>query len=273
VGAASGPLAFRKAYARLKGRDPVRENLAIDRDALPMGRDIPENHRQAADLIRSAHLHHPLSVVVGGGNDHSFSQIVGLSEAARGSVGVINIDAHFDVRKPAPQITSGSPFYLALESGLLKPAHFIEFGIQRHCNGPELWKYIEAKKVKIVPFEKLREGRAVKEFAQALKSLASRCDSIIVSLDLDAIAEAFAPGVSAPQAEGFTPSEILEMLRLSGEHAKVASLGIFELNPEHDRDHQTARLAAVSAWHFIAHAYASRKALSAPRPALRRPAR
>ncbi|MGZ3688347.1 MAG: arginase family protein, partial [Bdellovibrionota bacterium] len=70
-------------------------------------------------------------------------------------------------------------------------------------------------------------------------------------LDLDAAAEAVAPGVSAPQPEGFSGGEILEMCELAGAAKKVVSLGIFELNPSHDRDDQTARLAAASAYHFL----------------------
>ena len=73
----------------------------------------------------------------------------------------------------------------------------------------------------------------------------------MLSLDLDAIQAAFAPGVSAPAMEGFTPSEILEMMLIAARDEKVVSLGIFELNPEYDIDERTARLAATCAYHFM----------------------
>ena len=72
-----------------------------------------------------------------------------------------------------------------------------------------------------------------------------------MSLDLDSLACAFSPGVSAPQSEGFVSSEILEMMEIAGKEPKVISLGIFELNPEHDRDELSARLAATASYHFI----------------------
>ena len=68
---------------------------------------------------------------------------------------------------------------------------------------------------------------------------------------MDAAASAFAPGVSAPQAEGFTASEMIEMMEIAGSEKKVVSLGIFELNPEHDLEDITARLAATVAYHFV----------------------
>jgi len=197
---------------------------------------------------------------VGGGHDHGYSHLLGIAQAfthgkkKKLRLGCINIDAHLDVREPTPMITSGSPFFLALESGILSPDRFIEFGIQKHCNAPDLWTYVDKKCVQVVPFEKLRHGRAVREFKKALKKVSDRSDFVVISFDIDSVASAFAPGVSAPQAEGFNPSEILEMMTLAGLNRKTVSLGIFETNPEHDIDDRTSRLAATAAYHFIASA-------------------
>jgi formiminoglutamase len=259
VGAAGGPQAFLKIFTKLKGREKNLHSLGETTHLSTLGSDIKENHRQATDAIQTAHQRYGLTVVIGGGHDHAYSHLAGISQAGAGTLGCINIDAHLDVRKPAPVITSGSPFYLALESGVLKPDVFIEFGIQRHCNTPELWKYVEHKGVQVIPFEELRHGQAITAFKKTLKQLTRKCDAIVISLDLDAVSMAFAPGVSAPQAEGFSSSDILSIMAEAGKERKVISLGIFELNPEHDHEDQTARLAATAAYHFIAHALAAKK--------------
>ncbi len=262
LGSARGPLAFRKAFGKLAGRDGVHAALDDRSDAQPIGGDVAANHRAAADLVRASHAASGLSVVVGGGHDHGYSHLLGLHEALGkdAKLGCINIDAHLDVRKPLPpsfpggaeRITSGSPFYLALESGVLAPERFVELGIQPQCNRPELWDYAEKKGVEIIGVERLRQGRAPAEFAAALARLARECDAVAVSLDLDAIACAFAPGVSAPQAEGLTPAEVFEMLEGAGREPRAVSLGIFELNPDHDTDGATTRLAATAAYRFVA---------------------
>jgi formiminoglutamase/guanidinobutyrase len=194
--------------------------------------------------------------VVGGSHDHGYSHLKGLAlalgfPAKKPKIGCINIDAHLDLRSSKPVITSGSPFHLAIENGVLDPARFVEFGIQSHCNGPELWQYVEKKEIHVVELRELRHGKALKAFEKALERVAAKSDLIAISFDLDACAQAFAPGVSAPQAEGFTSAEAIEMMELAGAHAKVGSLGIFELNPEHDVEDMTARLAATAAWHFV----------------------
>lgn len=265
IGAAQGPESFRKAFARLKGRDPIHAFLDDLGDVSPIVSDVSKNHRQAADLVRRAHTglaRGSASVVVGGGHDHGYSHLLGIHEAFSGLsglskkkddflLGCLNIDAHFDVRKPDPKISSGSPFYLALESGLLAPKNFIEFGIQSHANAPALWDYIHAKKIETLEMKDLRFGSAVEIFKKSIRKLSKSCDAVVVSFDLDAVADAYAPGVSAPQTEGFTPSEILAMMEFAGADRSVVSLGIFELNPVHDIGDRTARLAATAAYHFI----------------------
>src|SRR4029077_4960325 len=89
-------------------------------------------------------------------------------------LGCINIDAHLDVRSVKPLITSGSPFYLALESGVLDAGRFVEFGIQSHCNAPELWDYVEKRKVQIQGLDRLRGGKAAGAFKKALATLAQK---------------------------------------------------------------------------------------------------
>ena len=254
VGAAAGPAAFRRIFQKFQGRDGVLEALVADRDLMDIGLEVSENHHKAAFLIAQSHAAHPLTVVVGGGHDHGHSQLLGLRQALGPGIrlGCINIDAHLDVRKPSPLISSGSPFYLAITERVLDPADFIEFGIQPHCNAPELWDFIEANGIQVIAMKDLRHGKAASAFEVALTALSSRCDFVVVSLDLDAAASAYAPGVSAPQSEGFSGSDFLEMMTLAGQNSKVISLGVFELNPEHDIDDRTAKLAATSAYHFIA---------------------
>ncbi len=255
MGAALGPSVFRKAFARLSGRESLALRLLKEGDqgdAGPFGEEVEQNHRLSRDLVLKAHQRFPVSVVVGGGHDHAFPHLQGIQEAGvRGKkkprVGCINIDAHLDVREPSPKITSGSGFYLAVESGVVRPGDLIELGIQSQCNGPILWDYADRKKIKIHPYD----DRCGAAFEKALRELSRRVDAIVISLDLDAILGASAPGVSAPQADGFSPAEVFRMLLSAGKCPKVASLGIFELNPLHDVGDRTAILAATAAFRFL----------------------
>jgi formiminoglutamase len=258
IGTADGPAAFRRVWGRLNGRTPVKDALRVHEELRGLGSDIIANHELTARRVAELQLAHDRTVVVGGGHDIGFPHLQGVHDALHQRLGrpvrlgCINLDAHLDVRPPQPVRTSGSPFYLALEAGVLGPEDLVEFGIQSHCNAPELWTYIESKGVRVVGWPELRTpGAPLARFVHEFSELAGRCDAVVVSLDLDCIEQASAPGVSAPQAEGFRPSDIIAMVEHAGAHPKCPSLGIFELNPVFDADDRTARVAATAAWHFI----------------------
>lgn len=257
LGAAYGPRAFWEVLSKMNGHQlgqpSVQSALSEHRILSPVTSVIETNHAAAASLVREAARAANRTIIVGGGHDHGYSHLLGIRQhlGPDARIGCINIDAHLDVRKPAPAISSGSPFYLALESGVLQPEDFIEFGIQSHCNGPALWEYTKSKNIEVVSFDSCRHSKTIGLFKQSLEKLARQCDAIVISLDLDSVAESFAPGVSAPQSEGFTPTEIVELCEIAGRSEKVISLGVFELNPLHDVGGRTARLAATAVFHFL----------------------
>ncbi len=257
LGAAFGPRAFDEAFARMSGQSPGIESLKDARHEhltlTNISTNIDENHSNAAALVRKAAASADRTVIVGGGHDHGYSHLRGIRDhlGADARLACINIDAHLDLRKPNPKVSSGSPFYLAIESGIIEGKNLVEFGIQTHCNGIDLWNYATSHEVEIIQFDQLRHGKAVGYLKLSLEKLARQSDFLVVSLDLDSVAESFAPGVSAPQSEGFTPTELVEFCEIAGANEKVLSLGIFELNPLHDVGGRTSRLAATCAFHFL----------------------
>lgn len=257
VGAASGPRAFREVFSKFSGAESLKSKLSGRFTFDTPSANVRDNLQRAASVIENAQGLASHSVIVGGSHEHGYSQILGLKKAfPNQTIGCINLDAHFDLRKPSPEISSGSPYFLVIEENLIRPENFIEFGIQPQCNSQSLFDYAKIKKIKTHAFEDLRLGRSDDAFRADLHLLEQRCDVIAISLDLDCLAQAFAPAVSAPSAEGFSPSEIFEILKIAAKCEKVVSLGIFELNPIFDQDQKTARLAATAAFQFLSHALA-----------------
>ena len=251
MGAAGGPAAFRTFFDKLKGNPDVKKYLRDCGDVNPET-TIENTHQKVATFIADARLKSHFTIVVGGGHDLVFPHLQAYKNGRDlgKKTGCINIDVHLDLRPDKPIVTSGSPFYMALNAGVLEGANFVEFGIQEYANAEELFVFAETHHVNIIKFDDLRNGHAVSGFKKALEYLSERCDEIVISLDMDAFQAAFAPGVSAPAPEGFTPSEVVEMLRHAAGNEKVTSLGIYELNPKFDIDDHTARLAAVCAYQF-----------------------
>lgn len=248
TGAKYGPDAFELNFKKFRGKFDAFSSLQKTYELDHLNGNIRDHLNKASDLIKEAALLSPTTLIVGGGHDFGYSHLKGLKKDNE-DISCINLDAHFDLRKPNPEITSGSPFYLAIEEGILKGEHFTEFGIQSHCNAKELWDYAHSKKITIKTLRELRKSNVLSSFKETLSQLKTK--EAVLQLDLDCIAEAYAPGVSAPQSDGFTIHEILEIIKIAAKDPRIISLGIFELNPLLDQNFKTARLAAKVAHTFL----------------------
>ncbi len=217
------------------------------------GETIEQGHAALRRAVSTDLKAGVMPIVLGGGHDYGYPHVAGAFDALGEKVALINIDAHLDVRPPGPQgITSGSPFFLALEAGMLKGSNFVEFGIQEHCNDEIFYSYAIKKGVEVVMLEKARAGKgAVRNLEALLEKYSKRGFKVVVSFDVDAVQMAFAPAVSAPQTDGFTPAEFLGMAELCGENPCVATIGFFELAPALDESQRTVRLVATSIHRFL----------------------
>ncbi len=157
---------------------------------------------------------------------------------------MLNLDAHFDLRDDV-RPSSGTPF---LQIARSEERHGREFvyrvlGISQPSNTQRLFRTADALGVRYLPDTECgphdlgRAERFVDEF------LAS-CDVVHLSIDLDVLPAAVAPGVSAPAAYG-VPMEVIERVcRRVAASGKLAVCDIAELNPDFDVDQRTARAGA-----------------------------
>ena len=247
AGAAEGPQALRKVL----GRMPVMKEGAQtlwDGGNFSCSDGQLENTQEGFSrgitrLVQNGYF--PLGI--GGGHDIAYANYKGLAAGmAKGTrLGVLNLDAHLDLRKPEPLPHSGSPFLQIAEhcAAMGTDFKYCCLGARRDANPQELWDRANALKAIVVERPELSPAnlpgviRTLQEFLDGL-------DALYLTIDLDGFASAYAPGVSAPSPMGFTPEIILPVLDLLLESKKLRSVDIAELNPVYDRDSQTAVLAA-----------------------------
>lgn len=251
IGAAKGPESFKTFYNKLNG-DPFFQQTKQDIECLNFdGLSLEEKHEKSAKAISNHEQNNDITIVVGGGHDFIYSHVKGVSYKNKNKTSCINIDPHLDMRPYNEQFTSGSPFRRLIDEKILSSQQLIEYGIQTHANAPELFDYANSKNIDVVYYHELTFVNYLSVFHQKLEDLAKVSDHIVISLDLDVLQASYAPGVSAPAVEGFTPEQMKALLICAASFKEVKSLGIFELNPDLDIDDRTARLAAYCAYYFI----------------------
>jgi formiminoglutamase len=207
---------------------------------------IEATHEQGKNIVQVILEAGHYPIVLGGGHDLAYPHALAFLEKFGATSVFWNIDAHLDVRPTHNGITSGSPWYMLREHPTFPAkAKIAEFGLQPHCNSASLVAYAEKRKFELHWLSDIRRKKAPADitFQRLLGRLTAKASGL-VSLDIDSVNWAEAPGCSAPQTEGFTAGEAIRMSRESGACSRVKSFGIFELSPALDPDGRTANLVA-----------------------------
>ena len=253
VGAAEGPAALRRALANLAAHGERALYDAGDvRAEVDLAAAQASYAEAAADILAQGHF----LVGLGGGHEIGWASFQGARRFLAQSdssqrLGILNFDAHFDLRRPAPHASSGTPFFQAAEwcreHGM--PFDYACIGISEAANTRALFKTAADLGV-----EFLRDRECELPAAEKLITrLIERVDALYVTFCLDVLPAAIAPGVSAPAALGISPAFVIDCLhRIAGLCAKAGCqwllADIAELNPSHDPDGRTARTAARLVW-------------------------
>jgi formiminoglutamase len=162
------------------------------------------------------------------------------------TIGIINLDVHFDIRSTKNRTNSGTPFYQIAEEAKRKgqPFHYLCMGIQKQSNTQSCFARADELGVQYIPIEEFRISN-IENIIGRLKAFINLVDKVYLTIDLDGFSSVYAPGVSAPSPLGFSPELAGEVIRAIKKSGKLISLDIAELNPRYDLDNRTARLAAI----------------------------
>lgn len=244
VGAKDGPDALRQQLAKLAchgdGSYLDVGNIRCDDG------DLEAAQEQFAMLVNHCHQQGLKTVAFGGGHELAFAHFNGLA-LHYPSLGMINIDAHFDTRaiEEGRQGNSGTSFWqikLACEQQK-RPFGYCCLGIQSIANTHALFERAREWRIPYLTALQMHQESVASQMA-FLDDFILRYSQLYLTICLDAFSEACAPGVSAPQSLGLMPLHVLPLLKYIQQTGKVISIDVVELSPPLDHEQKTSRLAA-----------------------------
>jgi len=260
VGASKGPSSFRKVSKRVGtvfnpefDIDIVNSGVLLSDAGDIIGNlELEKAHQVLHEKVFKIISEGGIPFVIGGGNDQSYPNALGLLKHNKDSpckVGVINIDAHLDVRpKKDGLVHSGSPFRMLLEEPSFKGKNFIEFACQGvQCSKAHV-EYLKEKGSEVMWLSEIQKDGPVKRFKKALENL--EATEVFVSFDIDSIQSGDCPGVSCPALIGLTAQEALDICFESGKSGKVKLLDVSEYNPDIE-EYRTGRLIGYMFSYFV----------------------
>lgn len=253
LGAKDGWIHVKKA---LSGFPIFRDDLKFYDLKEPIeviGHDLESAHAKMSKVVSDLKKREFLVVVLGGGHDIAFANYCGildyaLEKESNPKIGIINFDAHFDMREYTNGRNSGTMFLQIADICEEKKLNFDYnvFGIQKFSNTKRLFdradklgvKYYFAEEIRTIP-------------SDDLYSILKRNDYIQLTLCTDVFHITSAPGVSAPQTFGVNPRNALPLLKTIARYSKNLTIDVAEINPTYDYDDRTSRLMANIIYELI----------------------
>ncbi|HEX7911162.1 MAG TPA: formimidoylglutamase [Paraburkholderia sp.] len=262
VGAAHAPKELRRALAGLPAKAAMA-SLADAGDVVCDDGDLESAQLELAGVVSEVLASGGRPLVLGGGHEVAWGTYSGLRlHQAREAAGatasatsrkllIVNFDAHFDLRQKRPA-NSGTPFDQiandCAERGL--PFNYVCFGISDLGNTASLFAHAERLGVRYRLDADMQENQLPQRLRE-LEQWLEAADDIYLTIDLDVLPAATAPGVSAPAALGVPLSVVEAMVRCVRESGKLRVADIAEYNPSLDQDRRTARAAARLAYRLL----------------------
>jgi agmatinase len=188
-------------------------------------------------------------IPLGVGGDHSVTYPILKAIGKQAPVGMLHIDAHMDTggAYEGEKFHHGGPFRQAVLAGVLDPDRCVQIGIRGSAEISGEFSY-ESGMTVVHAEDVERQG------VDAIAALAKRVvgdKPFYISLDIDGIDPAYAPGTGTPEVGGLTPLQVQMLLRqLAGMH--IVGADVVEVAPQYDATTNTAHVAAQMLFEMFA---------------------
>jgi len=255
-GARFGPAHVREASRLLRPYNPVQDVSPFSAQQVVDAGDIAANPfdlTEAVSQIQQAAS--ALSadgkrlVVIGG--DHTIAlPLLRVVAERHGPVAVLHFDAHLDTWDTyfgAP-VTHGTPFRRASEEGLIDLQASMHVGIRGPLYSREDLRDDERLGFAIIASHEFETEGLPRAIERMLARLGDR--PVYLSVDIDVLDPAHAPGTGTPEAGGLTSRELLAMIRAL-RAVNLVGADVVEVAPAYDHAQITAVAASHVAYEII----------------------
>jgi len=179
-----------------------------------------------------------LPVVLGG--DHSVTLPSATAVAQHhgfGTVGMVHFDAHADTGRASyggVLISHASPMRRLIESGPIPGKNFVQIGLRGYWPEPDTLEWMREQGMRWHRMADIEERGFEAVLNDAIGEALEGPELIYLSVDVDVMDPAFAPGTGTPEPGGITSSEMLRAVRRIVTSVKLVAMDVVEVSPAYD---------------------------------------
>ncbi|MDQ3246742.1 MAG: arginase family protein [Pseudomonadota bacterium] len=249
-GCDQAPALLRRALRRI-GRYDVETRRVLSTAVADYG-DVAVadlSIEDATPLIQSAvaaaSAGHALTLLVGGNNAVTRPGLLGLGQPLT-QVGLITLDAHFDMRETVEGLSNGNPVRALIEDGL-PGANIAQVGLASFANSAAMHRDALAAGNLVVTMAEVRRKGIDQALDRALAHVA-HCETLVVDCDIDVIDRSQLPGAPGARPGGMAVADFFAAVRRLASDPRVGLIDLTEWDPPLD----PSDLSALTAGRWVA---------------------
>lgn len=228
------------------GLDAFAELTVVDHgDAAVVPGDIAGSHRAIREAVEAVMNAGAVPVILGGDHSIAYPDIAAVaSRCEPGSLAVVQFDTHADTALDVWGVTSshGSPFRYLVDEGIVPGDRLIQVGLRGYWPGPEEFSWMRAAGVRWHRMQEVDE-LGIDAVTDSVLGEIGDARHLFLSVDVDALDPAYAPGTGTPEPGGMTTRELLRAVRRMTIERGMAGMEVVEVSPPYDHAGITAMAA------------------------------
>lgn len=171
-----------------------------------------------------------LPIVLGG--DHSIAEPdIRAVAAVHGPVGLVHFDTHTDTGREVfgVAVSHGTPMYRIVEEGLVDPRRYVQIGLRGYWPGDVEFGWQRERGISSLLMHEIRDQGIAKIVDRAVEIVGD--GPTYLTVDVDVLDPAFAPGTGTPEPGGMTPLDLLWACREIGRRLRLVGAEVVEVIP------------------------------------------
>ena len=188
-----------------------------------------------------------IPIVIGG--DHSITYPSAPppspTRVGRGKLGIVHFDAHADTADESwgVPLSHGTPMRRLIESGAVPGRNFVQVGLRGYWPPPDVFDWMREQGMRWHTIHDIERRGFDEVLDDAIAQALDGPERIYLSVDVDVLDPAFAPGTGTPEPGGLTSRELLRAVREVALRTDIAALDVVEVSPPYDQSEITADVA------------------------------
>jgi agmatinase len=227
IRAASAP-AGRHLEAGLDAFDVLKIVDFGDAPVIPA--DPERSHRAIEETVKAVLAADAIPIVLGG--DHSITEPEILACAAvHGPVGLVHFDTHTDtgVEVFGVERSHGTPMYRLVEAGWVDPKRYVQLGLRGYWPGETEFAWQRERGITSFFMHDIRDQGIEPLVARTIELVGE--GPVFLTVDVDVLDPAFAPGTGTPEPGGLSPVELLPSVRRVAAELELVGADVVEVIP------------------------------------------